>query len=1560
MSSVSNIYAVGGNNDAEITFNYSGLPSETKKPNTETGGYVRTSAPSAAVNVTSIKAENTGGNIFIGWYTVPSGSIGSVDPSSATVQIQTGATLSKSDFVSKTNYLTYNGNQYYILVAKFRLQSTYTVTYAPGENGTGAQQTATKTEDAPLTLAGAIFTRTGYTQTGWATSDVGAKAYDLAGSYTANAAVTLYPVWTPNTYTVTLVDEYHDSQTVEVTYGAGYGVLPSPTVAGYGFAGWFTAEDGGTRITSETVVSTAADHTLYAHWNVSTYTVVYHGNGGIGTMSDSVFSYEQTDALVPACSFEKTGYTCVGWSLTAGGAAAYRSGVTHLRAIVDDLGGPSGPINLYAVWETAEYTVSFNSESYLGDPIPPITVRYGGTYGELPSVLMDGDPNYIFDGWFYGETEIKSGDRVRIASDIELSAQFHAKRVTILLDATSGGRWMPDTEGTQSVAWEYNGNRPSITIPVMVDYEFLGYTTVVYPAQVYSYDGSVGDIGWDDFADGATIKAVAEWTRERYTITLDSNGGSSMNPISASFHEFIGGIEPPTKTGYTFAGWSPRIPRFMPKANMTCTAQWSVNSYNVKYALVGGMFASDATVESSATYDTAFAVPAPSRSGYLFKGWNVTSGLDPATAMHGADASSVTTPIASESTLCKNVSEGADESGTVHFKNLTAENGAEVVLTAVWEVVEYDLTFNPGRNAGYISYDPVVPQPTVKSVASGVPYLLDGEDNVPSWETTSNDIVQVGWSTDINSMSHLNPEDSPCAYPTGTDYVGNANVTLYPAVRQAPRSDENKVIPVTITCGGVSAHTMARSGATYTLTPDIGNWCMGALGRAITAWKFNDGAKETTIQVDQTLSFYIDAEASSLTVTPVLGVETSEEDSVVYEYGTLHSGGDIDDVGNSFSSIVKSGYDTAIVQGSATIIGARFTRDGFVQSGWTDVYKLGGVTADDVESASFTGRYFDFGDTYSGSATIILYPVWERKNYSLSIDLDGGELDAEAKALCLYDVDKTLSATNGVCEVQSIEVGDVIWIPRPHRYGYKFVGWVFKDVGNRSDVTRNSVSYMARFVVPGDGVSGSQDFYDVTEDLVSGPNGEIIESKLVAMPSVGEGYAGVLKDGETQYRSGEYIAIKSIINSGREPNASVTMKAVWRKNTKYRVRFNKVDGESGNVTFTTKEHELGEEWTLPKVGGEIEERSGTEGDQDVTTELGWSLQGFRFEGWATDYGVFTDGEKIALGVDTVIGEDEIIDFSAAWEPIQSHVTFRADDWQTEMLEASGNVVDGLIGVAPASASRTMSDSPGKVDHGFILEPPTETFTPQRTFGAKVFALVTDYVSQMSVLLSDELLWTEKVTKDREYLLSYASLISVTAGYAYGNDRTMGAVKVNGKGVAIGDTYVTDDVIYADEATFRAEPLGGYRFVGWYTSETELSDETLYSRAAETVVFIDDTNGISLYAKFAPDPNGIYRWEGSAQNKLMEWKSKVYVGSKPFNPSALRVDATGYPPLEVTVGMFSSPDADATATARLTNIVSQDSRRLPRLRPERYMQIGVKHDAEVDAIFVGTSMGGLAV
>ena len=120
-----------------------------------------------------------------------------------------------------------------------RIANAWDVTYKPGENGTGNAVTDIKFYNDALTLRGALFTRTGYTQTGWATVDGGEKVYGLDAVYTKNEALTLYPVWNTNKYTITF-DTNGGSEIAPITqdYGTAITAPADPTREGYTFIGW--------------------------------------------------------------------------------------------------------------------------------------------------------------------------------------------------------------------------------------------------------------------------------------------------------------------------------------------------------------------------------------------------------------------------------------------------------------------------------------------------------------------------------------------------------------------------------------------------------------------------------------------------------------------------------------------------------------------------------------------------------------------------------------------------------------------------------------------------------------------------------------------------------------------------------------------------------------------------------------------------------------------------------------------------------------------------------------------------------------------------------------------------------------------------------------------------------------------------------------------------------------------------------------------------------------------------------------------------------------------------
>ena len=159
-------------------------------------------------------------------------------------------------------------------VLKWQLPQTYTVTYN-ANGGTGAPAVQTKIEGTPLTLSSTQPTRTGYTFKGWATSSTATTAqYQPGGSYTTDAAVTLYAVWQANTYSVrynanggngTMANSSH-------TYGVAKALSANAfTMTERIFGGWAISAGGAVVYSNGQSVSnlTTANGTvvdLYAVW----------------------------------------------------------------------------------------------------------------------------------------------------------------------------------------------------------------------------------------------------------------------------------------------------------------------------------------------------------------------------------------------------------------------------------------------------------------------------------------------------------------------------------------------------------------------------------------------------------------------------------------------------------------------------------------------------------------------------------------------------------------------------------------------------------------------------------------------------------------------------------------------------------------------------------------------------------------------------------------------------------------------------------------------------------------------------------------------------------------------------------------------------------------------------------------------------------------------------------------------------------------------------------------------------------------------------------------------
>ena len=194
----------------------------------------------------------------------------------------------------------------------------------------------------------------------------------------------------------------------------------------------------------------------------------------------------------------------------------------------------------------------------------PVTVTY--EYGKLDGIYakqivqagekaiepdVPSRQGYQFTDWYLDDT--KYDFNADVTGDMTLTAKWTANSYTITFDTDGGSAIDPITQG-------YGTTIKAPTAPTKTGYTFAGWDRAI-PATMP--------------AENMTIKA--NWTVNQYTITFDTDGGSTVAPITQDYGTAITAPEAPTKIGYTFAGWNPKIPATVPADNLTITAQWRYN-----------------------------------------------------------------------------------------------------------------------------------------------------------------------------------------------------------------------------------------------------------------------------------------------------------------------------------------------------------------------------------------------------------------------------------------------------------------------------------------------------------------------------------------------------------------------------------------------------------------------------------------------------------------------------------------------------------------------------------------------------------------------------------------------------------------------------------------------------------------------------------------------------------------------------------------------------------------------------------------------------------------------
>ena len=245
--------------------------------------------------------------------------------------------------------------------------------------------------------------------------------------------------------------------------------------------------------------------------------------------------------------------------------------------------------------------------------------RYWGYNGDI----FNDESLAIYPGAYFMSTSTESVPGITETKFKYLTlASLSAVEVTFDSNGGAfGGGWITDTRLLEA------GNSLGTDMPdapIRTGYAFKEWNTAA--------DGSGTEFTGSTVVN-SDITVYAQWIPTYEVIVIDSY--AAVNGTGNYTEGTLVTIDAGIRSGYTFAGWtvdmgtavladaSDAITTFlMPNEDVTVTAQWTQNTYEV--TVIG----SYAAVNGTGTYTegTLVTIDAGSRSGYTFNGWIVNAG----------------------------------------------------------------------------------------------------------------------------------------------------------------------------------------------------------------------------------------------------------------------------------------------------------------------------------------------------------------------------------------------------------------------------------------------------------------------------------------------------------------------------------------------------------------------------------------------------------------------------------------------------------------------------------------------------------------------------------------------------------------------------------------------------------------------------------------------------------------------------------------------------------------------------------------------------------------------
>ena len=389
--------------------------------------------------------------------------------------------------------------------------------------------------------------------------------------------------------------------------------LTASANAGYNFVNW-TENSTQASATATYSFTVAGCRTLYANFTPITYDITYDLAGG-SVATPNPTSYTVETATFTLNNPTKEGYTFAGWTGTGLGSATTTVTIAQ---------GSTGDRSYTATWTPINYTITYNLAG--GSATNPTSYTIETATFTLNNPTKEG---YTFAGWT-GTDLGGATTTVTIAQGSTGNRSYTATWAENSYAVT----FYNDGHGTIKVAGVTvaNGGTASVN-------HFTTKTLAVTANTGYTFNGwtktgsvNIGNTSNESTtitatATGGTVTAT--WVPTSYNISYNLDGGSvaTDNPTNYTIETPSFTLVNPTKTGYTFAGWTGTglggatttvtIAQGS-TGNRSYTATWTINNYQIAVSANPS-----GSVSGGGNYNhfSECTVTASPSNNYCFKNW---------------------------------------------------------------------------------------------------------------------------------------------------------------------------------------------------------------------------------------------------------------------------------------------------------------------------------------------------------------------------------------------------------------------------------------------------------------------------------------------------------------------------------------------------------------------------------------------------------------------------------------------------------------------------------------------------------------------------------------------------------------------------------------------------------------------------------------------------------------------------------------------------------------------------------------------------------------------------